>query len=108
MYFTDADENREVTVTFTGIDPGSGAEILNLQATAIVSLISEDDELPLPIDQAVNETQVTSFLDPFDPAPVAERRPGLVWMFYTSTRAGGPDLYFQTIAPRFTPVASGR
>ena len=108
VYFTDADENRSVTVRYTGIDPASGAEITGLSTTAIVGIISEDDEMPLPIDQAVNETQLTSFLDPFDPAPVAERRPGLVWMFYTSTRAGGPDLFFQTIAPRFTPLASGR
>lgn len=108
VYFTDVDENRSLTVNYTGIDPSTGAQLPGLSVSAPVGLVPEREEVPLPIDQAVNETQLTAFLDPFDPAPVAQRRPGLIWMFYTSTRAGGPDLYFQTIAPRFTPLPSGR
>lgn len=107
VYFTDVDENRSLTVNYTGLDPSTGAPLPGQSIPATVTLLPERDEVPVPIDQAVNETQLTAFLDPFDPAPVAQRRPGLIWMFYTSTRAGGPDLYFQTLAPRFTPIVPG-
>jgi hypothetical protein len=45
-------------------------------------------------------------LDPFTypTTSLNNERPALVWMFYTSTRAGQQDVYMQTIAPNLTPV----
>ena len=62
------------------------------------------------VEQASNESSVAPFLDPFDPAKGStDRRPGLIWMFWSSTRGGNPDIYMQTIAPHFGPVpASSR
>jgi hypothetical protein len=102
IYFTPADEGRTVTVTFQAINDATGAPI-NVQNVLRVELITERNEAPVAIEQAVNETQMFSFIDPFDDVNAAGRRPGLIWMFWTSTRAGGPDVYMQTIAPKFTP-----
>lgn len=108
VYFTDVNENHEVTITYTGVDEATGAPIGPIAETIRVGLIGERGEAPIPIEQAVNESQIFSFVDPFDPPAVAARRTGLVWMVFTSTRAGGPDVYIQSIAPRLTPVAANR
>jgi len=108
VYFTDVNENHEVTITYTGVDESTGAPIGPIAETITVGLIGERAEAPVPIEQAVNESQLFSFIDPLNPAAVADRRAGLIWMVYTSTRAGGPDVYIQSIAPKFTPVATNR
>ncbi len=107
-YFTSENENRTVQVTYTGVDETTGLPIVGIQVEAQVTMILERDESPLAIEQALNESQVTAFYDPFDDPDAADRRPGLIWLFWTSTRAGTPDLYYETIAPRFTPVILGR
>lgn len=40
----------------------------------------------------VNEGQVNAFKDPLD---------NKLWVFWSSTRSGTPDLYYETISPRF-------
>ena len=111
VYFTSENENRTVTVTYTGVDEATGNPIPGLVEELPVALIGEQSETPILIEQAVNEDQLFSFIDlvssPSAPSNIQDRRPNLVWMVYTSTRAGGPDIYIQTIAPRFTPVATG-
>lgn len=76
------------------------------EATAVVSLINTRAESALPIDEPANESDVTLTLDPqnidFNPIDPAKRRPPLVWVFWTSTRAGVSDVYFETVAPRIT------
>jgi hypothetical protein len=112
VYFSGVDEDDVVTITFNGVDQSTG------QPTGIggnpnnpfvvqarVTLVSEMDEGPVPIEQAVNESNLIAFPDPFDNP--AFPRPNLIWMFWSSTRGGSPDLYFQTIAPRFAPQPSG-
>lgn len=107
LYFTQDMENRPITVTYTGVDDaGNPVNVGPLAFTA--TLVTERTEAPIFMNQAVNESQLTSFLDPFDETAPNVRRPGLIWMFWTSTRAGTPDVFFQTIAPKFTPVASNR
>jgi len=113
VYFTPVDENRPITITWNGVDQSTGAatgqggnpnvpfQLTNVQVT----LINELAETPVPIEQAVNESSLYSFPDPFDNANFA--RPNLVWMFWSSTRGGSPDLYFQTVAPRFAPQPIG-
>ena len=51
-------------------------------------------ETALPTRQAVNEGQVTAFADP-------DVVPSKIWVFWSSTRAGESDLYYQTISPNF-------
>jgi hypothetical protein len=112
IYFTDRDEDHAVTITYRDVNgnqqtlDGSGGN----PPAPIVSLVHESGESPVAIQQAVNEAQMTTFLDPFNVTPpytsTNPGRPGLVWMFWTSTRGGAPDLFFQTIAPQLAPVTS--
>jgi outer membrane protein assembly factor BamB len=107
VYFTDENENRPLTIQYQGVDAG-GAPTGPISVEVVVTLIGERSEAPVPIEQAVNESQLFSFVDPLDPLSPPERRPGLIWMVFTSTRAGGPDVYIQSIAPNLSPVATGR
>lgn len=85
LYYTTADEGATITGP-TGL-------------TGTPSLVIERQPTPIPIDQPSNETQVFSFLDPFDPVTFSSRRPPLIWLFWTSSRGGSSDVYFETIAP---------
>jgi hypothetical protein len=105
IYFMAEDEDRLVTVTFTGVD-AAGNLVTNVTITAPVSYVLERAEEPIAIEQAVNESDLSVFLDPF--TYLNNRRPPLVWLFWTSTRSGNPDLYFETIAPQWAPVPVGR
>lgn len=105
VYFTSADEGRTVNVAFTGVDV-NGAPVTFASTAYTVGLLTETEESPILIEQSVNESQPWLNLDPFEITDArGERRPGLVWMFWVSTRAGGSDVYFQTLAPRFTPIS---
>jgi hypothetical protein len=108
IYFTDADEgNNGIQVSYTGVS-STGVVGAVASATYSVSLLAERSETAVPIDKPANEGQVTAFLDPFDfsntTGPV--NRPGLIWLFWTSTRNGGSDVFFETIAPNFTPITN--
>jgi len=106
VYFSPQDEDQPFTIQFYSVDSSSGALIGPYTVTnARVSWITESSEAPVPIEQAVNESSMFAFPDPFDSATFP--RPNLVWMFWTSTRGGAPDLYFQTVAPRFAPQPGG-
>ena len=108
VYFTDLDENQLVTVTYTGVDEAN-QQLGSQTVKSIVTLVPERNETPVVIEQAVNEAGLTALLDPFDPGgQIGARRPGLIWLFWSSTRAGTPDVYFETIAPRWTPIPTGK
>lgn len=106
VFFTIPDEGREMTVTYEWVD-GNG----NIRTDTVVGRAiwqNETNERPVPIEQAVDEGSIFAFPDPFfqnynpnDP------RPGIVWLFYTSTRAGTRDVYYQTLAPRLGPSVIG-
>ncbi|HWD39680.1 MAG TPA: hypothetical protein VG944_12585, partial [Fimbriimonas sp.] len=107
VYFTAVDEDRLVQVTYTGLNETDKSLLPGLVVAGTVSFVLEQNESPVVIDQAVNESNLSAFLDPFtfpSSNTVRNERPPLFWLFYTSTRAGGPDVYFQTIAPRLAPV----
>ena len=111
IYFTSADEDRAgITINFTGIDDATGNAITGLQVTGSVSLVQERDEQPILIDEPTNESGLSSFVDPFTYlTPLRKnRRPSMVWLFWTSTRTGSPDVYFETISPRFDPLPTGQ
>jgi len=110
VYFTDADEgNNGIQITYTGVSP-TGVQSTVGTATYAVSLINETTETAVPIDKPANEGQVTAFLDPFDSANTTPSvsRPGMIWLFWTSTRNGGPDVFFETISPNFTPIVNSK
>lgn len=110
IYFQAEDEdNPNLTVSYRGVDENGvpyNAVIGPLNLTC--RLMFETEEAAVPIEQPVNETGLAMALDPFPIGPNQPRRPGLVWLFWTSTRSGAPDLYYQTVAPRFTPKPPGR
>lgn len=108
LYYTADDEGRSVTITYTGVDETTGAPIPGIQVTVPIGVVSETGEAPVRIEQAINESQPFLFVDPFDNPLASLRRPGLIWFLWTSTRAGTPDIFFQAIAPRFTPSPVGR
>jgi hypothetical protein len=107
VYFTAEAEDRAVQVIFTGVDD-AGRTIGNLTHNDRVGIIAEGMEHAAPIEQAGNEHSVFLALDPqnspFNNQPAGARRAGLIWMFWTSTRAGVPDVYFQTLAPVWSPL----
>ena len=110
VYFTAVDEGSVVSFSYTGLDV-NGNQIPVTVTNAMVTMIPEQAENPIPITGgAVDEAQITSFLDPFDvpPSGSAAGRPGLIWLFWTSTRKGAPDVFFETIAPNFASTTSSR
>ena len=105
IYFTRADEDNAVSVSYTALreDGTTFNYVLPYQPT--VSLIRETSEQQILIDNAVNESDLTAFLDPFSLAANSLRRPPLTWLFWTSTRAGVPDIFFETISPQWPSFA---
>lgn len=112
LYFTDADEGKVITVTYTGVDATGNQIPSQTTGQYTIAMIPETKETAVPVEEAINEAQMTAFLDPFNYSPpystTNPARPGLIWLFWTSTRNGTPDVIFQTIAPRLTPVASSK
>ena len=119
IYFPESSEGRTVTINQWASDAagnvildGNGKPMV-FTTTATVSLIAERDEAPLPIETSINEAGLVPFLDPFsynNASPngaAASRRPPLLFMVWSSTRYGSPDLFLESIAPRWTPVAIG-
>jgi hypothetical protein len=96
IYFTEVDENRYITVQ---IQNASGGIIIPPRTYA-VSLIGESVEQFVPIEGALNESNLFTFMDPFGDANL---RRNMFWMLWSSTRNGSPNLYFQTMAPKIGP-----
>ncbi|MEQ1933695.1 MAG: hypothetical protein ABL962_07440, partial [Fimbriimonadaceae bacterium] len=66
LYFTDADENRAITVTYTAVDDAGNRFNYTTPAPVTIGLMTERGEIPVLMDQTVNESQMSAFLDPFD------------------------------------------
>lgn len=102
VFFTLPDEGRTLTITYNYRD-----NFGNLQSDSVTNSVTwqaEMAESPIPIEQAVNEGSVYAFPDLFDPNPTqGPARPPQVWLFFSSTRSGSPDLYYLSVAPRFGP-----
>ena len=103
VYFTELDEGNQVRVQYQGQSGGSydltyrvawGDEI-----SATGNAADTTQETILPTDSVVNEGQVSAFKD-----PLADK----LWIFWTSTRAGTTDLFYETIAPPFYPTATNQ
>ena len=98
---------RTLTVTYDAIDT-DGTFIGRRTETLAVGLVAETDEIKVPIENGTNESSVALALDPptaaFSNATMP--RTGLYWLIWTSSRTGSPDVFFQTMAPRFSPDAA--
>jgi hypothetical protein len=103
VYFTEADERypslgtvppNEINITYR---PRGESNDLTIKLDTIIW----QEELPetaLPTRLRVNEGQVSAFADPLS-------RTTKIWVFWSSTRAGESDLYYQTISPNFRAQA---
>jgi hypothetical protein len=105
IYFPASAEGRSVSVQIFD----QNGTLLYQSPNTVITLIPEREEEAIPIETSVNESGLAACLDPFsyvnlNPAgsPVT-RRPPLVYLLWTSTRSGNPDLYFESIAPRWAP-----
>ncbi|MBX3097023.1 MAG: hypothetical protein KF812_09190, partial [Fimbriimonadaceae bacterium] len=109
IFFFVGQEDRLVRVTYQGVDASGNAIPGTINYEEVVSPVIEQVESPISIDQVGNETSLTLALDPLGGSwnSLVNRRPGLLWMFWASTRSGNPDVYFQTLAPRFSPRPAG-
>ena len=93
IYFTHFDDNRLVRIQI-----GSGATAIDV--TRPVSLIGETVEEFVPMESALNEANMSLFLDPMGDAL---NRREIIWMIWSSMRKGAPSLFFQTMARKTTP-----
>lgn len=111
LYFMAGMEDQAITVTYDAVD-SAGQPINGVTVGGFVSLITESTEVSVPMGGPANESALALALDPqsginpvtgqpYNGAALAARRAPLVWMFWTSTRGGGADVYFQTVAPRY-------
>jgi len=109
IFFLAGMEDRLVSVTYQGVDASGNAIPGTINYSETVGPIIEQVEAPVPIDQVGSETSLSLALEPLGPNWNTDllRRPTLYWMFWTSTRSGNPDVYFQTLAPRFSPRPAG-
>jgi len=104
LYFTGIDEDGVVTVSYTALSESGVTQNVLVPYQMKVGPIPESSEQQILIDNAVNEADVTAFLDPFSYFQASSRRPPLTWLFWSSTRSGVPDIYFQTISPQWPSI----
>ena len=102
IYFTEIDEGREITVNYLStsgqisglryrvgwgdeISAGSGSGDPTTAETFMLT------------GPSINEGQVNAFRDIFTDK---------LWVFWSSTRTGSADLFYQTLAPQFYPLST--
>jgi hypothetical protein len=102
VYFTQSDIGKEVQITYRV----SGGGVSYNTIRAFVGWVSESSEAAVPIERAVAEGQVCAFADPV--VEVDPGRPEFVWLFWSSTRDGASDIYYQSISPRFGAAPAGQ
>lgn len=57
-------------------------------------------EFAIPVLEPYNESGVSLALDPSEEEWKLSDRPRLLWLFWSSSRKGSPDIYFETLAPK--------
>lgn len=99
VYFTVDNEGQTITITYRYRDAAGNLQVDTI--TDVARWITEMDEQPVPMDQAVDESSLYAFPDPFDLPQTVEFRPSVVWLYFTSSRKGSRDVYYVSLAPRF-------
>jgi outer membrane protein assembly factor BamB len=106
VYFMSGLEDRRVDIRYRPADETGEPYANSITVNATVRLVREVDEQAVPIEQPGNESALSVALDPlsqpYNNVTFGGRRPGLLWLFWTSSRTGNLDVFFQTIAPRFS------
>jgi hypothetical protein len=106
VFFMSGLEDRRVDIRYRPADETGEPYANNITVNGTVRMIREVDEQAIPVEQPGNETALSVALDPLSQAynnvTFGGRRPGLLWLFWTSSRTGNQDIFFQTIAPRFS------
>jgi hypothetical protein len=109
IYLPAGAEDFNVVIRYQAADSTGNAIATIAAAIYPVTMITEASERLVPIEQATNDVSLSLALDPPTAAyqNVDYRRPSLLWMAWTSTRAGVTDIYMQTVAPRFAILPPG-
>ena len=96
VYFDEQMDGQKVTIIFTDSTGTThqGMTYIAKWGDETNSSSGGTTEALMPIDTSVSEGQVTAYKDPFVDK---------LWVYWTSTRNGVSDLYYQTIAPQFYP-----
>jgi hypothetical protein len=89
-------------------DPQTRAQVREIH---YINWRDESGEIPVPMDVSVNEGTVTAFplidetrlLDPDSGNARTYPHLAKLWLFWSSTRGTGSDIYQAAIAPRFGP-----
>jgi hypothetical protein len=105
VYFMSSMEGRVVQVSYFGVD-SNGNQFGPINVEQTVGLVFESSETAVPIEQVGGETDIQLSLDPTfaNRTDSSLRRPSWLWMFWSSTRSGVPDVYFQTLSPKTAPT----
>lgn len=108
VFFLAGSEDVIVTVTYDAVDDTGRLVAQNVTETLRVRQMPEITEQSVPVEQVGNESSLSMSLDPLNGPfnnidPGTGRRPGLLWFFWTSSRTGQPEIFFETVAPRFSP-----
>lgn len=102
IFFPVTMEGQRVNVSYVG--PG-GAPYTE---SHVVTWQDETGERPLPMENSVNEGTLDAFVSyedadmtaPGSTGKVSVRKMERMWVFWSSTRNSGGDLYYATLAPR--------
>jgi hypothetical protein len=95
-------EGQRLTVSYVG--PGG----ITYQEEHVVTWQDETGERPVPMENSVNEGSLDAFVSyedanmtaPGSATAVAARKMERIWLFWSSTRNSGGDIYYAALAPR--------
>jgi outer membrane protein assembly factor BamB len=108
ILFTEEAENANIWVQYRSSDGNTYIEPEGRSTPPYAPLgwLVERGDTAMPVDSMVNEGQVFAFADPDGLRSPSDPlyKPSLIWVFWTSTRAGATDLYYQTLSPPLRAV----
>lgn len=99
IFFPAEYEGQRITVTYGA--PGG----FSYSESHVVGWQDETGERPLPMENSVNEGTLDAFVS-YEDATMqggSVRKMERMWVFWSSTRNSGGDLYYATLAPRIGP-----
>ncbi len=110
IFFPATYEGQQVIVRYRSTQTG---QLITEQH--LVRWVEESGEMPVPMETSVNEGSLEAFPS-FEQVPMAAVNGNLttspvtklekLWLFWSSTRGSGGDLFWATIAPRIGPEAN--
>lgn len=100
LYFSSADEGNKVKITYTDVNDEEVEMYGTVELIEELSPSKEGSTFGNLTQLMVNEGQISAFKDRVEDASgnILEDR---IWAFWTSTRSGNTDIFYETISPRF-------